>query len=536
MVGGFLRRGHSLDRFLSRRRRAVSPSPSFSSSSSTPSSPRGSSVRSGMAAEDDDDAPTTVAAPPLHRRVLSRSHGSRATPGRSQDLPPVPSRAVRDSGPPSDLDLMKDKFAKLLLGEDMSGTGKGVSSALALSNAITNLAASIFGEQRRLEPMSAERRARWNKEIDWLLSVADHIVEFAPSQQVSEDGTNIEVMGTQQRGDLLVNIPALRKLDAMLLEYLDSFGEAQEFWYVAKDADGGEDDDDSTCDKWWIPTVRVPAEGLSDASRKWLQHQKDLVGQVLKAAMAINADVIAEMEIPEEYIESLPKNGRSILGDSMYKIITDDVFDPNELLQSVDLSTEHKIVDLKDRIEASVVIWHRKISNKLSWGPAGVSLEKREEFEERAQTALLILKHRFPGIPQSALDISKIQYNTDVGYAILESYSRTLESLAFAVLSRIEDVLHADAVACDPKRTKSRRRPSLECDAAAEAEAEAETAHHSGSVHWQDHQDAEDDGGEKHPDGNGRKLKKLHRVATKKFLHTQKIDGVAGGLKSFAHR
>lgn len=91
-------------------------------------------------------------------------------------------------------------------------------------------------------------------------------------------------------------------------EYLDSFGEAQEFWYVAKDADGGEDDDGTcTCDKWWIPTVRVPAEGLSEASRKWLQHQKDLVGQVLKAVMAINADVLGEMEIPEEYIESLPK-------------------------------------------------------------------------------------------------------------------------------------------------------------------------------------------------------------------------------------
>lgn len=38
------------------------------------------------------------------------------------------------------MDLMKEKFAKLLLGEDMSGGGKGVSSALALSNAITNLA------------------------------------------------------------------------------------------------------------------------------------------------------------------------------------------------------------------------------------------------------------------------------------------------------------------------------------------------------------------------------------------------------------
>lgn len=36
--------------------------------------------------------------------------------------------------------MMKERFAKLLLGEDMSGGGKGVSSALALSNAVTNLA------------------------------------------------------------------------------------------------------------------------------------------------------------------------------------------------------------------------------------------------------------------------------------------------------------------------------------------------------------------------------------------------------------
>ncbi|GKC93849.1 Rop guanine nucleotide exchange factor 12-like protein, partial [Tanacetum coccineum] len=39
----------------------------------------------------------------------------------------------------ADMEMMKERFAKLL-GEDMSGGGKGVSSALALSNAITNLA------------------------------------------------------------------------------------------------------------------------------------------------------------------------------------------------------------------------------------------------------------------------------------------------------------------------------------------------------------------------------------------------------------
>lgn len=39
----------------------------------------------------------------------------------------------------TEVEMMKERFAKLLLGEDMSGGGKGVSTALAISNAITNL-------------------------------------------------------------------------------------------------------------------------------------------------------------------------------------------------------------------------------------------------------------------------------------------------------------------------------------------------------------------------------------------------------------
>jgi hypothetical protein len=37
------------------------------------------------------------------------------------------------------MEMMKERFSKLLLGEDMSGSGKGVGTALAISNAITNL-------------------------------------------------------------------------------------------------------------------------------------------------------------------------------------------------------------------------------------------------------------------------------------------------------------------------------------------------------------------------------------------------------------
>uniref|UniRef100_A0A2N9IVA6 PRONE domain-containing protein n=1 Tax=Fagus sylvatica TaxID=28930 RepID=A0A2N9IVA6_FAGSY len=449
------------------------------------------------------------------------------------------------SKPHSDIELMKERFAKLLLGEDMSGGGKGVSSALALSNAITNLAASIFGEKSKLEPMSPDRKARWRKEIEWLLSVTDHIVEFVPSQQKSVDGTNMEIMVTRQRSDLLMNIPALRKLDAMLIDYLDNFGNQNEFWYVSKDDDESENaNGPRNGDKWWLPTVKVPPSGLSDVSRKWLLFQKDSVNQVLKAAMAINAQVLSEMEVPESYIESLPKNGRASLGDSIYKCITVEYFDPEQFLSTMDMSTEHKVLDLKNRIEASIVIWKRKMHNKdgkSSWG-SGVSLEKRELFEERAETILLLLKQRFPGIPQSALDISKIQYNKDIGQAILESYSRIIESLAYNVMSRIEDVLYADSITQNPSLAQSKMNLSMDPSMLTGEEADkwnsAETPNSktlSDFMGWNFDQGATDmkkndstgntDGKE---ENDSLKSKIANIVTTKKISYLEKLENLSG--------
>jgi hypothetical protein len=113
--------------------------------------------------------------------------------------------------------MMKEKFAKLLLGEDMSGGAKGVCTAMAISNAITNLSASVFGALWRLEPFAAERRAMWRREMEWLLSVSDFIVELVPTCQRFPDGSTLEVMVSRPRSDIHVNLPALRKLDNMLL-------------------------------------------------------------------------------------------------------------------------------------------------------------------------------------------------------------------------------------------------------------------------------------------------------------------------------
>ena len=52
--------------------------------------------------------------------------------------------------------------------------------------------------------------------------------------------------------------------------------------------------------------LKVPQDGLSDKSRKNLLIQKECVTRVLKAAMSINAQVLSEIEIPENYIEALP--------------------------------------------------------------------------------------------------------------------------------------------------------------------------------------------------------------------------------------
>jgi hypothetical protein len=121
-----------------------------------------------------------------------------------------------------------------------------------------------------------------------------------------------------------MNLPALKKLDAMLLAMIDEFTETQ-FWYVDRGIvvdDGGpscpsSSSAASSCggrpssvrqeDKWWLPCPRVPPKGLPEDARRKLQQSRDCANQILKAAMAINSDVLAEMEIPEVYLETLPK-------------------------------------------------------------------------------------------------------------------------------------------------------------------------------------------------------------------------------------
>nr|GMD50882.1 rop guanine nucleotide exchange factor 5-like [Ipomoea batatas] len=369
----------------------------------------------------------------------------------------------------SEFDMMQERFAKVLLGEDMSGGGKGVSTALAISNAITNLCATVFGQLWRLEPLHPEKKSLWQREMDWLVAVSDHIVELIPSWQTFPDGSRLEVMNSRPRSDLFINLPALRKLDHMLTEILDSFTET-EFWYVDQGVVETESDGSGSFrkaiqrqeDKWWLPVPRVPPSGLVDGTRKKLNQKRECASQILKAAMSINSIAIAEMDVPISYLEALPKSGRACLGDVVYRYITSDHFSSGCLLDCIDLSSEHLALEMANRVEAAIYIWRRRhhprrpsihssrSTAKASWNMVKdlvVDGDKRDlQLAERAENLLLCLKQRFPGLAQSSLDSCKIQCNKDVGKSILESYSRVLESLAFNIVARIDDLLYVDDI------------------------------------------------------------------------------------------
>ncbi|KAF9676881.1 hypothetical protein SADUNF_Sadunf08G0049600 [Salix dunnii] len=452
--GGFEKKGKDGSELLTESR---TESRESSSSSSESSSTEGAKPNNGRASQSPLGWPIRKAG---ECKSLVSRNGSEEKKAHLED-----SKFKKLGSKLSEIDMIKERFAKLLLGEDMSGSGKGVCTALAISNSITNLCGTIFGQLWRLEPLPEEKKSMWRREMELLLCVGDHIVELIPSWQTFSDGSKLEVMTCRPRSDLFINLPALRKLDNMLLEVLDSFSDT-EFWYVdqgivAPDADGSASFRKTMQrqeEKWWLPVPRVPAGGLSDDTRKQLHHTRECTNQILKAVMAINSVTLAEMDVPDSYLEALPKNGRACLGDLVYRYITSDQFSAECLLDCLDLSSEHVALEIANRVESSIYVWRRRAhsrpppnpnrsTTKSSWEMVKdlmVDGDKRELLAERAESLLLSLKQRFPTLTQTTLDTSKIQFNKDVGKSILESYSRVLESLAFNIVARIDDLVYVD--------------------------------------------------------------------------------------------
>lgn len=213
---------------------------------------------------------------------------------------------------------------------------------------------------------------------------------------------------------------------------MESFQES-EFWY----ADKGSISTNSTFsgsfrklvqpqperkdEKWWLPVPCVPQDGLTEKFKRHLRQKRDCANQIHKAAMAINASILSEMQIPESYLSSLPKSGKTCVGDTIYRnMYNAEKFSPNQLLDTLHISSEHEALELADKVEASMYTWRRKMGlthSKSSWEMVKDLMsdvdrtDKNHVLAERAETLLFCLKQRYPALSQTTLDTSKIQDN-----------------------------------------------------------------------------------------------------------------------------
>lgn len=56
---------------------------------------------------------------------------------------------------------------------------------------------SVFGELWKLEPLAEERKSRWQREMDWLLSPTNYMVELVPAKQNGANGRMLEVLKSE---------------------------------------------------------------------------------------------------------------------------------------------------------------------------------------------------------------------------------------------------------------------------------------------------------------------------------------------------
>ncbi|KAG5540468.1 hypothetical protein RHGRI_020621 [Rhododendron griersonianum] len=371
-----------------------------------------------------------------------------------------------------DVEPMQERFAKLLLGEDITGGREGLSASLSLSNAITNLAASVFGELWRLEPLPEERKSKWRTEMDWLLTPTKYMVELVPSKRIGANGQTTEIMTPKPRADIQANLPALQKLDSMLIETLDSMVSA-EFWYTEGGSWAeGRSRHTSSMRRWLVPLPQLPITGLSQNERAKMLNLGKVVHQIYKAAKSINETVLLQLPIPTLIKDALPKamlslltiffytclqSGKESLGEELYRILSVDSQPVGQMLNSLNLKSEHSAIETINRLEAAVFAWKEKVT-KQNGGKSPVQkawsfktnpileLEKIEVLMDKAEALIQLLRTIYPNLPQTFLEVVKIQYGRDVGHSILEAYSRVLRNLAFKILSRIRDILQEDVL------------------------------------------------------------------------------------------
>jgi hypothetical protein len=118
---------------------------------------------------------------------------------------------------------------------------------------------------------------------------------------------------------------------------------------------------------------------------------------------------------------SFLQSGKANLGEELYKVLTADSNTAEEMLNSLDLKSEHSALEAVNKLEAAIFAWKERVTAQVSGrSPVRTSwsfvkdpvseFDKMESLLDSAESLLQLLKSRYPNLPQTFLDSTKVQY------------------------------------------------------------------------------------------------------------------------------
>jgi len=119
---------------------------------------------------------------------------------------------------------------------------------------------------------------------------------------------------------------------------------------------------------------------------------------------------------------SMLQSGKANLGHELHKVLTAESSSAEDMLKSLNLKSEHVVLETVNRLEAAIFSWNERIAEQVSgkhpvrssWSSfvkdPMLELDKMKLLLHRAETLLQLIKIRYPNLPQTFLDAAKVQY------------------------------------------------------------------------------------------------------------------------------
>lgn len=331
---------------------------------------------------------------------------------------------------------------------------KHLGPARALELQVTTLNANTFGDLKRLGPLPPKLEHRWVTELGVLLSVLQEIKEPRTAGSRKRKGGGSSGGGNDGknlRHDIRKHLPNLESCDRRVQRTVRTFAALEgKVEYVDRETAGSKGHSKGRSRRrWWVKVPKVAPGGLEPDVRKVVDEAEKEMKGVFKVCHEINVEIVKSMPVPGSFVAALPRHTKNLIGRELKEGLTTwDMFKITDFMKDRKMWNRESAKETASALEKVALLWESK-TNNMNWVSRtldfrGERVQQMVTAYRRCQTALKDLRREWPTMTHTALDMAKIESNSDVGRAGLEAYSRALESRAARLLSRIRELIDAD--------------------------------------------------------------------------------------------